>query len=424
MLRFRKPRARSLTAEPGFALVSVTLVTVGVLTAVGGLLLLGRTSLERSVFQEQRTQAYYAAESGINEVLALLRKDLAALPFRNPTEYPDLPSLTRSHFPDTGVGYDVWVYQDEGLIKVVSEGWATTGQKGRSKARSRNLIVTLGQASPFQGNLVLNPSSYPEVVFGDRSCRGATESYRSSPGVTDFRDSRSYGSLTISNKNTLNLKGVDGQILCIDGDLSLGQSSELNLGTDGKVIIQVGGDLTLENSAKITVAEGSNAEFWVWGDIEMANHASLQDLGSSAGSPAHNWPRVYVKGKFSAKNNPDAGDGEGATTGADDGSRPFVFLAATDVQDSPTDDPSFQLHNKTDLNACVFAPTRNMQLDKNWNGGVRGSLVLKTLTQEENKKNKQLAQIIYRDACRNVLIGNAGEQGVPLELGRLKERRK
>lgn len=390
--------------DRGFALVSVLVISVGLLTVVSGLLMYASTTNKRAVTEEQRARAFYAAESGINHTLALLRNGVT-LPNSNPPSKGAIPDGEPALTSSTGTlpEYKVWLYIDpeDQQRKIVAQGEdgialrnvsvAVTGSNGPSLEDGSVVPITWPSCTcdisgPSKGKIEVNAGNTKTIT---------------APGIYDSINVNSNGKLYINTSGAIKVKGqfevnanaevivnadgptslcasnlnlnsnslldirVDGPVSICSSGLSINSNATLNLDIEGAVTM-CANTVNMNSNGKLKIARNASLTTWINGNLELNSNFLTTDYGDDSQDET-TWPRIVVRKGLSINSNVKLGAS---------GRRPVLLFM------DPTYTNDVTLNANAELYGAIWAPTRKVTL--NSNSRIYGTVIYKKLVTNSN----------------------------------------
>lgn len=306
-----------MARDKGFALVGALVLTAGLLSVVSGLLALGNVSTRRTALEHHRNQALYAAESGINHALAVLRNG-ASLPDSEPPEegrlIPDGPPAIANPEGERP-HYAVWLFRDssDGKRHIVAQGGEATVL--------RSVSVVVGAGSVFPAG---RSEGQPPFPIAWESCGGGTVLPVASHGETEIAEPGAY---------------------LVDGPLELKSWSKLRVTAAGDVRV-CAPSLVLGSHSSIEIGPSASVSFWVTGSMTDNAQSTIADKGSIEDDAA-TWPRFFIRGPLNLK---------AQTIGGGTSQRPILFFMDPDHSGAVT------MYAHSELHGGIWAPTRKVEL--------------------------------------------------------------
>ena len=445
--------------DRGFTVVGIMVMSLSLLIVVSGIMVFGSATNKRAASEEQRAKAFYAAESGINHVMALLRagvdlKDryLVAAPADGESIISKEPYVVAS-LGDTKPKYKVWMYYDDkNQLIIVSQGeegtavrnvtvsvtggtpptmedgevvdinWPTCGcsintaSKGSIEV-NKYKSYTISSSSVYD-NITINQNGKLEVLTSSETKVTGKIEVNKDARMT-VKGSGQYSlcsnSLQLNSTSLFSIDNSASTAICTN-KIAINSGSILELNVNGAVTLCTS-DSEFNSNGKIKLARGTNFILWASGDVlEMNKDFSITDIyGSKDQDDKSTWPRIVVKKKLQLNSSARLGT---------ETQRPFLIFM----------DPDYagivELNQSAVIYGAIWAPTRKVQLNNN--AEVHGLIIADEVELNGNARvyGKVVANKINRPTSvigveydfSGITIPGAGSSGSGMGIGEYQDR--
>lgn len=362
--------------ERGFSLIWVLAITTVALIIIGAVGILSPANMRQVVFDNDRTLALYAAESGINHALALLHRSGAEQlrvlsPGGSWTPEDEAISTTRDGFIAVPNGGE---YRWEG--KTTSEGRHALTATGRYGGRTRevSVVVHLGDDGTAGGRIfqidqaqqvAAGGSKDPNFVYIEVKVPRAWEhkDYNSPTHVgtcSNFRQSIENMVYRVADICTLKqneIYTIKNSTVFLDGLKIPQQGKEVVLNIENSDIY-IDGDLEVLKNGGLTiqfVGSGDN-NIYIGGSFTSNHHFTiLGDPGNKEPSKSP-WNSIYVGQQLRVTENHTNIGVEGAPTGAKLETLVTDVVFVMGCEGAPDDQVNMDGSQHFYFNAGIYAP--------------------------------------------------------------------
>lgn len=369
--------------ESGFALVSTIViftVLIGISTALSSL---ATQDLRMAKFYQERQQAFYAAESGLNLALVEARRLYRAHPESFFEVAPELLTIPRTQLSDSPEAYyQVTASRLGDQIYIVSEGEMATASGNRAVTLQFVIGGTTAPADPlFAAGLI----DLSDAEWQDNY----TVVEHHLPSWAEFEDEietldpiRRLFAPGVTGEHTFFVTGLvvqepwhieapdSGLCIYIDGGLVV--QNRIYISGTGPVKIVVNGSLTISGSNSIIMDNAADVDIYVLDSMAMSGSAAVRKTPASSSST---WGVFHVGGSLTLSGNVRIGAEDPLASDAN-----IVFLMDTRREDGVV------INGSKVMEAGIYAPTRFVT----FNGNQKlfdGSLVARLIVM--NKGNFQ-----------------------------------
>lgn len=387
--------------DRGFVLIS-TMVILTILTGLGtALSLLATQDLRMARFYQERQQAFYAAESGLNVALVEARRLYRSRPdafFDVAPQALTIPRTKLSSSPDAY--YQVAASRTGNRIDVVSDGEVITGSDSRRVSLQFALEgVPAALPSLFVADIVDLSEPYWRENYAVTEVRVPTwekfqdEIRELNPTQQLFVPQAPTGEHTLFTtslvvKSPWRIEAPDGG-LCIYVNGSVVLDDRLLISGTGPVKLVINGSLVIDGNSSILMDNLADVDIYVLDSVVIGGSALVRKTPDPASST---WGVFHIGRSFTLSGSVDIGAENPLPSKAN-----IVFLMDTGRNDGIT------INGSKVMEAGIYAPTRFIS----FNGNQKlfdGSIVAKSML-------KVKGNFVYDEHLGKFARGNDGVGG-------------